>query len=184
MRLLQTYFVVVAYSLCVDDSGDPTGLSAIARSLSDEIGPFRRTLLNSSRALAGLPLIPDAQIEVLRRLFPDKWVSPTVLGRQLGLARPTVSNLVVAMERSGLVSRRADEADARSTKVGLTDLAREQLHVYDSAAEGLLTSILRDLTPAEQGTLRDALPLLGHIRTALERGEDATVNAPSGPGNA
>jgi DNA-binding MarR family transcriptional regulator len=156
----------------VDDSEDPSGLGAIARSLSDEIGPFRRTLLNSSRARAGLPSIPDAQIEVLRRLFPDRWLSPTVLGQQLGLARPTVSNLVAAMESRGLVVRRADESDARSTHVGLTDSAREQLRVYDAAAEALLVGILRDLAPGQQRTLREALPLLGLIRTALERDEE------------
>lgn len=57
--------------------------------------------------------------------------------------------------------------------VGLTDLARERLRVYDAAAEGLLVRVLADLTPAQQRTLRDVLPLLGHIRAALEAGEGA-----------
>ncbi|OZE99187.1 transcriptional regulator [Rhodococcus sp. 15-2388-1-1a] len=131
-----------------------------------------RVLLNTSRSRAGLAALPDAQIEILRRLFPDKWEGPTVLGRQLGLARPTISNLVRTMESDGLVARRPDGSDARSMRVGLTDLAREQLRIYDVAAEGLLVQILADLTPAEQRTLRDATALLGRIRAALERGDD------------
>jgi hypothetical protein len=56
--------------------------------------------------------------------------------------------------------------------VGLTESAREQLRVYDAAAEALLVGILRDLAPGQQRTLREALPLLGRIRTALERDEE------------
>ncbi|MCZ4563906.1 MarR family transcriptional regulator [Rhodococcus sp. IEGM 1401] len=156
----------------MDDSDSAPGLADIARHLSEEIGPFRRVLLNASRSRAGLKALPDAQIEILRRLFPDKWEGPTVLGRQLGLARPTISNLVRTMESDGLVARRPDDSDARSMRVGLTDLAREQLRIYDIAAEGLLVNILDDLTPAEQRTLRDATALLGRIREALEHGDD------------
>ncbi|GAA4682929.1 hypothetical protein GCM10025780_30680 [Frondihabitans cladoniiphilus] len=120
---------------------------------------------------AGLPSIPDAQIEVLRRLLPHRWETPTSLGRQLGLARPTVSNLVAAMEKNGLVARQANEADARSMLVGLTDLARDQLAVYDEAAESLLVGLLEDLTSVQQRTVRDILPLLAEIRAALEHQE-------------
>ncbi|CCQ17476.1 putative transcriptional regulator [Rhodococcus sp. AW25M09] len=162
----------------MDDSDSAFGLASVARGLSEEIGPFRRVLLNTSRSRAGLKSLPDAQIEILRRLFPDRWESPTVLGRQLGLARPTISNLVRTMERDGLVVRRPDDSDARSTRVGLTDLAREQLHVYDIAAEGVLVEILDDLTSDQQQTLRDAIALLGRIRAALENSENAAPRPP------
>lgn len=168
MRLLQTHWTVVRYPEHVHESTSQASLGPLARSLSEEIGPFRRTLLNASRARAGLPSLPDAQIEVLRCLFPDRWESPTALGRRLGLARPTISNLVSAMERGGLAIRRADESDARSVQVGLTDLAREQLRVYDDAAESLLVDALRDLAPVQQSTLRDVLPILSQVRTTLD----------------
>ncbi|MDV7988572.1 MULTISPECIES: MarR family winged helix-turn-helix transcriptional regulator [unclassified Rhodococcus (in: high G+C Gram-positive bacteria)] len=162
----------------MDDSNSTPGLADIARRLSEEIGPFRRVLLNTSRSRAGLKALPDAQIEILRRLFPDKWEGPTALGRQLGLARPTISNLVRTMESDGLVARRPDDSDARSMRVGLTDLAREQLRVYDNAAEGLLVEVLGDLTPAQQRTLRDAVPLLGRIRAELETSEAPSSRHP------
>ncbi|MCO7239130.1 MarR family winged helix-turn-helix transcriptional regulator [Aeromicrobium sp. CnD17-E] len=152
------------------DTTSQDALGTLARGLSEEVGPLRRSILNASRARAGLPSLPDAQIEVLRRLHPDRWESPTALGRRLGLARPTVSNLVSAMEKSGLVTRRADDADARSVQVGLTDLAREQLRVYDDAAESLLVEILGDLDPAQRRTLDDALPVLAQVRAALDEG--------------
>lgn len=155
------------------DAGDrsPTAaaddLRDAARRLSAQVGPFRRTLLNASRHEGELPTIPDAQIEVLRRLDEDGWASPTALGRSLGLARSTVSNLVAAAERDGLVERRLARGDGRSTEVGLTDLARERLRVYDAAAERVLLRALAGLPDADRAALAAALPVLARLQAAI-----------------
>lgn len=144
-----------------------TVLRAVARDISDGIGPFRRTLLNASRRDGALPELPDAQIEVLRRLDEGDWTTPTALGRALGLARSTVSNLVIAMERDRLVERRLASGDGRSTEVTLTDLARERLRVYDRSAEHVLVAALDQLGPDEVQAVRSALPVLARIRDAV-----------------
>lgn len=149
-----------------DRSAD-RGLRDAARRLSALVGPFRRTLLNASRSEGDLPAVPDAQIEVLRRLDEDGWASPTALGRALGLARSTVSNLVAAMQRDGLVERRLARGDGRSTEVGLTDLARERLRVYDAAAERLLLSALAGLPEADRAVLVAAVPVLTRLQAAI-----------------
>lgn len=138
-----------------------------ARSLSAVIGPFRRTLLNASRRESSLPAIPDAQIEVLRRLDQDGWSAPSALASALGLARSTVSNLVGAMEQDGLVERRLAVGDGRSTEVDLTALARERLARYDEAAERLLLRALAALPAADQRALAEALPVLARLRDLL-----------------
>lgn len=143
-------------------------LPQVARRLSAEIGPFRRTLLGTARRSVDLPDLPDAQIEVLRRLDEDGWASPTALGRSLGLARSTVSNLVAAMERDGLVERRLARGDGRSTQVGLTPLARQRLGVYDASAEHVLVAAMRALAPEDQRAVAAAVPVLERLRTHLE----------------
>lgn len=140
----------------------------MARQLSAEIGPFRRALLTTARRTGALPEIPDAQIEVLRRLDEDGWSSPTQLGRALGLARSTVSNLVAAMQRDGLVDRRLATGDGRSTEVGLTELARERLSVYDTAAERVLVAAMGAMSADAQAALAGALPRFAELRRALE----------------
>lgn len=147
-------------------------LPAVARQLSAEVGPFRRSLLNTARRSVDLPDIPDAQIEVLRRLDVDGWSNPTALGRALGLARSTVSNLVAAMERDGLVERRLARGDGRSTEVGLTDLARQRLAVYDASAERVLVAAMEALSDGERRVLRDAGPALERLRQQLETRAD------------
>jgi DNA-binding MarR family transcriptional regulator len=148
-------------------SNDP-GLSDAARRLSAEVGPFRRALLNTARRSGGLPDIPDAQIEVLRRLDADGWSSPTTLGRALGLARSTVSNLVAVMEREGLVERRLARGDGRSTEVGLTELAERRLAVYDESAERVLVEAMAAATAADRQVLVEAGAALARLRQRLE----------------
>lgn len=159
----------------------------MARQLSAEIGPFRRALLTTARRTGALPDIPDAQIEVLRRLDEDGWSSPTQLGRALGLARSTVSNLVAAMQRDGLVDRRLATGDGRSTEVGLTELARERLSVYDAAAERVLMAAMGAMSTDAQAALAAALPRFAELRRALEsRGPmvDGTPGPTARPGPA
>ncbi|KTR08888.1 transcriptional regulator [Curtobacterium luteum] len=136
--------------------------------MSAEVGPFRRALLNTARRSGDLPDIPDAQIEVLRRLDVDGWSSPTALGRALGLARSTVSNLVAAMERDGLVERRLARGDGRSTEVGLTELAQRRLAVYDESAERVLVEAMAAASAADRRVLADVGDVLARLRQRLE----------------
>lgn len=147
-------------------------LAGAARRLSAEVGPFRRTLLTTARRSGDLPDIPDAQIEVLRRLDADGWSSPTGLGRALGLARSTVSNLVAAMERDGLVERRLARGDGRSTEVGLTALARRRLAVYDAAAERVLVEAMAAASATDRRVLLEVGEVLERLRQRLEERGD------------
>jgi DNA-binding MarR family transcriptional regulator len=158
-------------------------LRVVARRLGSELGPFRRRLMNASRSAADLPDLPDAQVEVLRRLEAIGWATPTGLGRSLGLARSTVSNLVLAMERDGLVDRRLVEGDGRSSEVGLTDHARDLLRTFDRSAEGVLVGALLRLTAEERRDISRALPALEALHAAIG-GTPGSAAAPAPPADA
>ncbi|OEI68126.1 MarR family winged helix-turn-helix transcriptional regulator [Curtobacterium sp. ER1/6] len=143
-------------------TGDET--ARVARRLSDRIGPFRRTLLRTSRVAAGLPDIPDAQVEVMRALGADEAGSaPSALASRLGLARSTVSNLVSSMEQAGLVERRLVGGDGRRATVHLTPLAAERLRTYDEAATTVLVDALGRLSADDRAALAAALPALERL---------------------
>ncbi len=155
-------------------TGDET--ARIARRLSDRIGPFRRTLLRTSRAVADLPDIPDAQVEVLRALAAGAaaapgadapGAAPSALVTRLGLARSTVSNLVSAMEQSGLVERRLVGGDGRRTTVHLTPLAVDRLRTYDDAATSVLVDALGHLSAEDVHALAAALPALERLHREI-----------------
>lgn len=142
------------------DGSDAT--TQVARKLSDRIGPFRRALLRTSREVADLPDLPDAQVEVMRALTGST-TTPSALAARLGLARSTVSNLVSAMESVGLVERRLAAGDGRRTELRLTALAEERLAAYDEASTAVLVEALGRLAPEDRTALAAALPALEHL---------------------
>lgn len=151
------------------DGSDAT--TQVARRLSDRIGPFRRALLRTSRKVADLPDLPDAQVEVMRALAGST-TTPSALADRLGLARSTVSNLVSAMESVGLVERRLAAGDGRRTELRLTPLAEERLAAYDEASAAVLVEALGRLAPEDRIALAAALPALEHLhREITHRGD-------------
>ena len=139
-----------------------------ARRLSDRIGPFRRTLLRTSRVAAGLPDIPDAQVEVMRALGADEaGTAPSALASRLGLARSTVSNLVSTMEQAGLVERRLVGTDGRRATVHLTPLATERLRTYDEAATTVLVDAMGRLSADDRAALAAALRALERLHREI-----------------
>ncbi len=151
------------------DGADTT--TQVARRLSDRIGPFRRALLRTSRAVADLPDLPDAQVEVMRALAGCT-TTPSALAERLGLARSTVSNLVSAMESAGLVERRLAAGDGRRTELRLTALAEERLAAYDEASTTVLVEALGRLSPGDRAALSAALSALEHLHHEITHRDD------------
>src|SRR4051812_21152687 len=61
----------------------------------------------------------------------------TVLAAAEGVAQPTMTNLVVRLERRGLVERGSDPDDARAVRVAITPQGRERLEARRAARVAL-----------------------------------------------
>lgn len=141
---------------------DPARLAAV-------ISPLRRTLLSAARAAEQLPEIPDAQIEIIRALPPGTVVAPSELADRLGLSRPTVSNLLTAMEASGLVERRPGSGDRRRVAIATTARAHDLFARFDQTSGALVDAAAAALTPEDRTALATALPALERLREALQQ---------------
>ena len=150
--------------------------------LAAVISPLRRTLLAAARERAGLPEIPDAQIEVVRALLPSTGAAgptgstgstgsaergPAELAEALHLSRSTVSNLLRAMEADGLVERRRAAGDGRRIIVVASARAIDLFHRFDQAAGDLLREALQALDPADREAVAGAVPALERLAAAL-----------------
>ena len=113
-----------------------------AARLGSLISPLRRSLLRVARSAEHLPEIPDAQIEVLRALPAGRESSPGELADELGLSRPTISNLLRDMERAKLVTRRGSTDDRRRVVVAASDRALDLLARFDRAGAEVLAEVL------------------------------------------
>lgn len=144
---------------------DGTGVDA-AR-LAAVVSPLRRALLTAAREREGLPDIPDAQIEVIRALPRGTVASPGELADRLGLRRPTLSNLLAAMEAAGLIARRRSDADGRRVEVVATPEALGFFERFDAASAAIVAEAAASLSPADAAALAAAVPALEALRDAL-----------------
>lgn len=145
-----------------------------AARLAAVVSPLRRALLAAAREREGLPDIPDAQIEVIRALPRGTVASPGELADRLGLRRPTLSNLLAAMEGAGLVVRRRSREDGRRVEVVATPDALSFFDRFDAASTAIVAEAAASLSSADAAALEAAVPALEALRDALTRNRSTT----------
>lgn len=141
-----------------------------AARLAAVVSPLRRALLAAAREREGLPDIPDAQIEVLRALPRGVVASPGELADRLGLRRPTLSNLLAAMEAAGLVARRKSDGDGRRVEVVATPDALGFFDRFDAASAAIVAEAAASLSPEQTAALEAAVPALEALLGSLVKG--------------
>ena len=83
-----------------------------------------RTRLSHGLAESGLY---PGQDGVIQLLSADDGLTPGALAQRLGVKAPTMTRTIGRMEAQGFVFRRADDRDARLTKVFLTEEGRNSV---------------------------------------------------------
>ncbi|GAB2542685.1 MarR family winged helix-turn-helix transcriptional regulator [Brachybacterium huguangmaarense] len=94
------------------------------------------------------------------------------------VTRPTATTVVQRLEDEGVVARRSDPADARSSLVRLTDLGRDRLAAWRARVGDQVETLLGDLAPEDRGTLERAVGILG---TVLDRADTTIAPATRAP---
>ena len=92
--------------------------------VADAVRAVSRATVAATRATQGLPALPEAQVAALHTLRASPSMTPAELAERLGLARPTVSNLLRDLEAAGHVTRARSEVDRRSVILTITEQAR------------------------------------------------------------
>jgi DNA-binding MarR family transcriptional regulator len=111
----------------------------------------------------GSSRVSRAQVSVLRILRDEGPRRISELADAEHVAQPTITKLVVRLEREGLVTRVSDPDDGRAVLVGLTVAGRAQLKQMSAAAARGLTRRLESLDSDERAALEAALPALSKL---------------------
>ncbi|WP_051471125.1 MarR family winged helix-turn-helix transcriptional regulator [Patulibacter minatonensis] len=138
----------------VPDTAEPPPLGEL-------IGRAARAIhFQSRQLLAPLGLTPAAA-RALRTLgYPDRPMRMVDLAERMHVVPRTVTTLVDTLEEAGLVERRPDPNDRRSTLVHLTDRGRGRLDDMLEARRTAAGELLSALTPDEQLQMRRLLAKL------------------------
>jgi len=115
-----------------------------------------------ARALREYKLTPE-QWQALATLWRHGVLKQAEIGRVTMQDAPTVSRMLVRMERNGWLKRRSDESDARSSLVQLTAEGERLRHVLPAKLIRHFRAFLRNFPEADQ---RQLLALLRQLRSA------------------
>ena len=131
-----------------------------------------------SRIARGLSRIGDArlkelgfataQLPVLSALRDGGALSQTELARLAKVEQPTMAQMLTRMERDGVIRRRPDPLDRRSSLVSLTDEARARLPAGRAILEQGNREATAGLSAGEHDILID---LLQRVLANIERME-------------
>jgi DNA-binding MarR family transcriptional regulator len=105
----------------------------------------------------GYPEVRPSYGSVLLPLFEEDGLRIGEIASRARLSKQTLTTLVRLAERDGLVTRSADPADGRATRVSLTGRAREFSSVADAVVAGLEQRIEEILGAKRCAELRAAL---------------------------
>ena len=151
-----------------------TGMSDVA---TDEIGEAVYALATElvRQMPRDMSLTSVATLSTLVRRGPRRI---TELAASEGVAQPSMTALVTALEREGLVERGPDPRDRRAALVTVTDRGREYVANRRRVGSRLVSSTLDELSESERAALADAVDALRRVREirAAHR-EDASTTA-------
>lgn len=124
------------------------------------------------------------QAMCMRLLSVNDGATQRDMARMLHVAPPTVSKMLRAMEKAGLVERRADASDQRLTRVYLTDDGRARDHEMGVAVGEYVNATFGTLSERDRRELARLLGTLGEsiVRAAAVQeaaGKRASAAAPT-----
>ncbi|MCL6706528.1 MarR family transcriptional regulator [Pseudomonas sp. R2.Fl] len=125
-----------------------------------------RTRLSRNLAESGLYAGQDG---VIQALSSEDGLTPGALAQRLGVKAPTMTRTISRLEAQGFVERRADDRDARLTKVHLTEAGAASLSQIDEASRECGEQAVKGLSGKEVKTL---VRLLETVEANLQERSD------------
>jgi MarR family transcriptional regulator, organic hydroperoxide resistance regulator len=110
--------------------------------------------------------VHPGQLFCLRVIANHDGITQRDLAVELHVARPSVTRMVQAMERAGIVERRDDERDQRLTRVYLTDRGREFDTKFRHVAAAYVKDTIGRLPASDRRELIRLLEAFGEALTA------------------
>jgi DNA-binding MarR family transcriptional regulator len=139
-------------------------LSHVNRSVADRLHSAAIRLLRRLRRedeAMGLTAARASALSVL--VFGGRPVTLGALAQAEQVSAPTITRLIVGMERDGLVRRESDSHDGRIVWLHATAKGTRLLHAGRQRRVAALEADLARLAPTERDTLADATAILERV---------------------
>ena len=140
-----------------------TGSSDVAARLRLAVARLQRIV--RQQAMGGLNLAEGSCLAIIDHHGP---MPLSDVASRENLSAPTVTKIVVRMERQGLIERLADPADRRVSLVAVSEQGAALLEQLRSSRTAYLHRKLRELSDEDLHRLLEALPVLENLASEHE----------------
>jgi homoprotocatechuate degradation regulator HpaR len=141
-------------------SNDPPSLRKTSRSLPIALLRAREVVMEPVREMLASTGVSEQKWRVLRVLHEDGPQEQTAIARNACLLLPSLTRILIAMERDGLITRAEDQKDRRKSIVEIADKGR-QIVLDHTLASNALSQRLQDELGLDE--LRQLLDLLNRL---------------------
>ena len=114
-----------------------------------------------------------AQLELLTALAEHPGARPGQLARQLNMRPNTVTTIVNALTRQGMVARVTARDDHRAVELTVTEAGQQAVLAWQATNAAVLHLALSALPARQQRALAAAVPALDALAQAIDRLADA-----------
>ncbi|WP_104116157.1 MarR family winged helix-turn-helix transcriptional regulator [Arthrobacter sp. B1805] len=111
------------------------------------------------------PEMEPAAYGILTLLQREGSLRATDIANSIGVGKPSVSRQLAGLERLGLVSRQLDPDDARSQRVVLTPLGKQQLTTAQTGRRNAFNDLMRSWKPEDVASLGSLIARLNSTYT-------------------
>ena len=125
-----------------------------------------RTVRMLRQESEGMPFGPGGMSAMVTLSRYDEGLRLGALAEAEGVAPPTLTRIVNALERDGYVERAADPTDGRAQLVRLTEAGRRLIGSGQDSRVAVLLRRLDALTPEDRRRVAEALPALDALSRA------------------
>lgn len=101
--------------------------------------------------------LSSGHLPVLTALMENEAMSQKALTEEAATEQPTMAATLARMERDGVIERRPDPQDRRSSLISLTPATRQKLGALRAAIEGMNVDTLAGLPEADRQRFRETL---------------------------
>jgi len=153
------------------EEGATAGLDEVTADLAVQLlsamSALRRALKREAGAVAEVAGLTNAQVQVVRVVHRRPGVSVAEVADELGVAPNTVSTLVHVLAGAGVLERRSGPPDRRVARLFLCPPVAEGLGAWVGRRSGALVAAMGALSGRDQQALREVLPLLSRLASAV-----------------
>ena len=127
------------------------------REFRTQLRKLERLVFIQNRQLGCCDSLTMAQCHLLLEIAELKSAGIVQLAISLGLDKSTLSRTALALEKNGLISRKADPSDGRSHQLRLTGEGRKQISRINREANQFYGSLMNEVSEVDQDRLTENL---------------------------